>query len=548
MKKNIKTFFLAAGLLFAFNACQDMLNTNSSLIAMEDEYKITNETEALYALNGIIYELVPVADRYVLMGELRGDLMTASEFASVELQDVNRFSVSSVNEYADKRAYYNVINNCNFLLQKLDTSLVMQNEKVLLRYHVLTKTLRAWTYFQLGQMYGKVTYFTQPILDLEASLAQYPVVELEELADILINELKPYASIFINWPSSDIVPIRIFLGDLYLYKNDYRTAAALYYDEIFDKRYVIYDNYNRWTNTNMEGVTVGHSFTYSGERIASIPGYTTTQDFHNRLVGLSINSKPSIVPSANYVRFMSEALYLFAVINGVVAAPSGDLRGTVRGSNNIQAGDAYIYLTVKGNQKCLIYKYLNASFGYDGVDPENDILTDALYIQTRIPVYRHPHLYLRFAEALNRLGKPTLAFAVLKYGLTYANVSDPLTGKVNPDELGEAFTRFPQATFFDNNRSMAARGRGNGIPIDKEFFIIPDLPAKQDSILWVEDRILEEMAAETPFEGNRFFDLLRISRRRDNHPAYMAEKVAVKYSDKDAMKAKLMDLNSWFLP
>ena len=141
-----------------------------------------------------------------------------------------------------------------------------------------------------------------------------------------------------------------------------------------------------------------------------------------------------------------------------------------------------------------------------------------------------------------------MAFAVLKYGLTYANVSDPLTGKVNPNELGEAFTRFPQATFFDNNRSMAARGRGNGIPVDTAFFIIPDLPTKQDSILWVEDRILEEMAAETPFEGNRFFDLLRVSRRRINHPAYMAEKIAVKYPDQVGMKAKLMNPDSWFLP
>jgi hypothetical protein len=165
-----------------------------------------------------------------------------------------------------------------------------------------------------------------------------------------------------------------------------------------------------------------------------------------------------------------------------------------------------------------------------------------------IPVYRTPHLYLRFAEALNRSGKPTLAFAVLKYGLTYANVSDSITGKVNPNELGETFTRFPRATFFDSNRSMAARGRGSGIPIDTTFFIIPDLATKQDSILWVEDRILEELAAETPFEGNRFFDLLRVSSRRANHPEYMAEKVSAKYPDKDAMKAKLMNPEIWFLP
>ena len=547
MNKNIKIYFLAAGLLLAFHACRDMLDTNSSLIAMEDEYTINNEIEAANALSGIIGEFVNIADRYVLMGELRGDLMTTSEFASGDLQAINRFQASRENTFADKRDYYNIINNCNFLLQKIDTSLVIQNEKLLLRYYVWTKTLRAWTYFQLGQIYGKAVYYTQPILDLEASLAQYPEIELDGLVDTLIEDLKPHSSIV--WNTWGVIPLRVFLGDLYLYKNDYRTAASLYYDEIYENSITVYNYANRWTNTNMENVSsIDHLMTYSAESIVTIPGYISTQQIHSRLVNLSYNDKPSILPSANYIRFMSEALYVHSLTNGVAAAPSGDLRGAIRGSN-LTYGDAYDYINIKGNQECLIYKYYFGAMSIaGGIDPENGLLTNALYILQTIPIYRIPHLYLRFAEALNRLGKPTLAFAVLKYGLTDANVRDPLTGKVNPDELGETFTRFPQASFFDNNVSMTARGRGNGIPVDDTFFIIPDLPAKQDSILWVEDRILEEMAAETPFEGNRFFDLLRVSRRRTNHPAYMAEKVAAKYPNPEEMKTKLSNPNSWFLP
>jgi hypothetical protein len=482
------------------------------------------------------------------MGELRGDLMTASEFASAELQDLARFRVSKENEYADKRAYYNIINNCNFLLQKMDTSLTLKNEQVLLPYHVWTKTLRAWTYFQLGLTYGRVTYFTQPILDLAASLAQYPEIELDNLVNTLIDELNPYASLFTNISYENIIPVRIFLGDLYLYKNDYRTAASLYYEQIFDREYLIRDNANRWTNTNMDGVSsYTHPGAYSTEVITAIPGYFSTRAIHSRLVNLSYNDKPSVLPSSNYIRFMSEALYLHQTSAGVAAAPSGDLRGMIRGGN-IQVGDAYNYVSIKGNQEYLVYKYYNASSTFTGTDPDNGLLLNGLHIQEQIPICRIPHLYLRFAEALNRLEKPTLAFAVLKYGLSYANVGDPLTGKVNPNELGEAFTRFPLATFFDYNVSMTARGRGNGVSADTTFFVIPDLPAKQDSILWVEDRLLEEMAAETPFEGNRFFDLLRVSRRRAHHPEYMAEKVSAKYPDQEAMKAKLMNFDTWFLP
>ena len=92
-----------------------------------------------------------------------------------------------------------------------------------------------------------------------------------------------------------------------------------------------------------------------------------------------------------------------------------------------------------------------------------------------------------------------------------------------------------------------------GISKDMSDFVIPDFSqnppavALQDSIDWVEQKIFEEMAAETAYEGNRFFDLLRISHHRADHPAFMAEKVAAKYGNPEAMKSKLMDINAWFL-
>ena len=40
---------------------------------------------------------------------------------------------------------------------------------------------------------------------------------------------------------------------------------------------------------------------------------------------------------------------------------------------------------------------------------------------------------------------------------------------------------------------------------------------------------------------------IRKLKRRADHPAFMAEKVAVKYGNPEAMKSKLMDINAWFL-
>jgi hypothetical protein len=61
---------------------------------------------------------------------------------------------------------------------------------------------------------------------------------------------------------------------------------------------------------------------------------------------------------------------------------------------------------------------------------------------------------------------------------------------------------------------------------------------------------MDERAMELAFEGHRWFDLVRIARHR-NDPAYLAEKVAAKFSDEEkriAVQNHLMDMNNWYLP
>ena len=85
------------------------------------------------------------------------------------------------------------------------------------------------------------------------------------------------------------------------------------------------------------------------------------------------------------------------------------------------------------------------------------------------------------------------------------------------------------------------------MPFDKDNYVIGQQASLEDSILVVEDMILEEMAAETAFEGNRFFDLLRISRHRDQWPAFAAERVCRRFEDSESMRTRLNDTNAWWL-
>ncbi len=563
MKLNIKTiipFFLGI-ILLTLGSCEDMLETDSNRVAFENDNRIKNPDDAFYIISGILQELRKVGDRYIIMGELRGDLMTISpENASVSLKEIYEFQTTSNNDYSDQRDYYNVINNCNYALQKMDTSLVSRGQKVMVPAYAEIKAMRAWTYWQMAQIFGKVKYLEEPVLSLESSLKEYPDMGMDDLVAKLVADLLPYSGVKINNSQnlnlspdySYSIQIPMLLGDLYLYQNNYNHAATMYFIAMStgnnnDSPYLLNGYVSSWTDKTFMNVTANHPNSYSNEVISAMSFTQEAKDLYSRMINLTYNDKASLLPAENYIKTMRNVTYVDIDKSSKLTYTTGDLRGYVPASTDrAQIGDAYYYVDLLNGavSQPMIYKFYNAKSTSTGYDPSNNLIKDGLSYLSSISLYRQPHLYLRYAQAVNRAGKPTLAYAVLKYGLTHATVIDSL--KVNQSEIaGEAYTNIPNS--FDGNIASMSRGLGTGVARDSIYYIIPEYTSTQDSIEWVEDRILEELAAETPFEGNRFFDLLCVSRRRPNHPEYMADKVSAKYADPAAMKARLMNMDNWFI-
>jgi len=554
MKKINHILFGLIILTLITTGCDSMLKVDSERNMFPENHQIDSPNDSIYSMIGIFTKLQKLADRYVLLGELRGDLMDITENAGLDLREINDLNITADNSYNVIEDYYSVINHCNYLINNIDTALTTKGEKSLLKEYAAAKAIRAWTYMQIALNYGTAKYYKEPILTVQASQASFPEYSINDLVPVLIQDLEPVKnvekpggiSLGVDMTSDKLFfPIPLLLGELYLWNGQYENAAREYYSLIKDNYYVINDRYSSiWTVDN--GVFVARNMQEqnwpdifiltNNELITLISGTTQTgdEDVLNRLSSNTYEIAPSSVAINNW----DEQTYYY---NENATIP-GDLRGDI-GSYLKPDNDYYLSLSSNATGK-FISKY--------PIIYQNSLDANSNFTTKAVMIYRVATLYLRYAEAVNRVGKPNLAFAVLKYGM---NPEDLALDTIVPRH--EKYSEYNESTgifidyvnfnylAFEQNIGVHARGCGN---VNRGTdFIIPSLNSLEDSINFVEDKIIEELALETAFEGNRFHDLMRVAMRRSD-PSYLADKVAAKHSgNEQAIHSKLMNESNWYL-
>ncbi|MBR3066192.1 MAG: RagB/SusD family nutrient uptake outer membrane protein, partial [Prevotella sp.] len=556
-----------------------------------------------------------VADQYVLQGEMRGDLTATNEYTETDLRRLADFSADATCKYDSAYLYYRVINNCNYYIAHRDTSLRTGSRQVAIPEYAEALAVRAWAYMQLAKNYGSVPFYTDPLVSIGDANRQIETKDLQGICDALAPEMQlfsgtpvpTYGNIsagVLNSSDSDnpqekiinsrraMLPIDLVLADLYLETHQYELAARYYFNFLRQNEWSIRQAYinlmdSYFINIFEDRMPAAFSMTVNdGYLWSSIFSVTNDNDIityiplaANTLRG-AVTELPGIFGYDFYSTTSGAAgsneRYLLE--RQIDASPSyvalSDAQdyyytpGTATGGSTIvrtaQLGDLRRLVTMRQVAK-------------------NDSAFAVMikFTSANVPIYRTATVYLRLAEALNRMGHPDAAFAILKDGIneelhTYVQHGDstdleahryirPATEQLLQTTI--PFLSAENVQMFEENWGIHSRGcyytQGSFSPYQYETEVskklnqlqsqygIQPTGTMQDTINAMEDILCDEMALELAFEGNRFGDLTRMARHKNHAGLYgssfgsqwLASKLAYKHP-----VVNLLDEKNWYLP
>ena len=601
MKKVI--YFIAAALMVvSFVSCSDMLDSKSDRYVYDPA--LDQKVDSMFYINGILKGVQQAIDQTVLTNELRGDLLSTSANASTDLRRLAAFDYADGNQYDSAYVYYRIINNCNYYVAHRDTTLATGSTQVAMKEYAEAKAIRAWAYMQLARTYGSVPFYTTPLTNIASveEAAKLERKDMKGICDALAPDLEQYVNLPVpNWgnfyagtsktvaTSKMMFPVRLVLGDLYLETGQYAKAAEHYFQYLKKAKavcgnYVAHlnnypdylnlssdvinadtyanPNYNSWSSIfsfdNETQTYVAMATNKLRGQITQLPGLFG-YNYYSASDGYTYNEKMSLQPSSAFLDLSNNQTYYYQTTNGQTTTVGSQVIGDMRYhaiKNQIPSAE-----TTAAEPVYVIMKYQNAN----------------------IQIYRTAGIYLKLAEAVNRMGHPDVAFAVLKDGWNSTLEKD--TTYMTAEGIQFLKTTVPFLTdeneviFNDEdhglkyslgNQGIHMRGCGYtagnlseyrlSTELEKRWsalrqkgYEIPTtaadtLKAKIDA---VEDMLCDEMALELAFEGSRFGDLCRIARHKNNENPYTANFGSLWLRDKLAFKKPALDLsdpNNWLMP
>ena len=611
-----------------------MLETESTRWNIDPE--IGEKTDSVFYAFGILQAMQQLADQYVFQGEMRGDLVKTTPYTDNNLRQLADFSATTANKYDSAYVYYRVINNCNYYIAHCDTALYRGSTNVVIDKYVAAKAIRAWAYLQLGRNYKQVPFFTEPLTKIsQIDDNTFPELTLDGIVAQLASDLEQYSGYLTpslgyvgtnafsvgspTWESTAklvaprycFIPVDVVLGDMYLETEQFDAAARHYINYLVTTPY---DNKSMFVapmaSKSLSTGRFGAADDDLPSRMLISAEINTSPAWSGIFARNQVNDLVTFIPMAvsrengpttqvpltfgfNYYATSEENARIGSLrepyVEEIQLLPSDAL-------NQLSDSTEYYFYTAHSGQtnnfdsisiaKCGDMR-LRSVIQQTMVDDSTKQWIDK-YKYANIVLYRTSTVWLRLAEAFNRLGMPDAAFAILKDG-----ISDALVSKNNQDVYYAAYmtpetrsklqttypllseaniSKFPAAsacgihchgagkaasdyatTSYLTGTSPYQLHRMAGLKMQElaAQFPITIGTTKQDTINAVEDLICDEMALELAFEGSRWYDLKRLARHKNSAGLYGSNFGGQWLARKLAFKnpvVSLEDENNWYLP
>ena len=597
---NYKSCIAALFALFMLGvvtSCEDMFNIESNRVVLNHEINTTSDS--VYSTLGVLQCMRKVADRYVILGEVRGDMAQIDdEAAKTSLRNLANFNFSDSdqpNEYLNVRDYYTIINNCNYALAKMDTMLTLSGQRVMVDEYAALQGIRAWTYLQLAINYGEVFYYTDPVVSEQDTVSIVGAGKkdirfiAEDLAGKLIPCLDYELPVFASTTGSYPI-LRLVLAELYLWSGDYANAKK-YYEEYFlkNKKATLtmsdadgsvmqsgfVDLGGMFTSWNGEDLKDGASSNNQKYTVGGAVKYSDAGDENLSHIPMETSSDKGLV---------SEVSRLFTTAQLRPSAYWKTLSGK-QAIFHVESDDKGNKTGIKTSVKIgdmRKYEYLSTSFVQSETEVGEMEAIDlySKHVNNKIVTQRRSIACLRWAEAMNALAKEQ--FVV---GADSATNAEARQNAVNAFYLlKDAFkVFFPEGSkvwtdferFHDQLQTkyvgIHARGTGDVYYDTLHYVLTPNaiisrlgltdsIVTFNDTIQYIDELIIDELALESTLEGNRFGDLVRFAKRREawgdsEYRHFLAGRVANRGGEeaeievRDSLYNKLNNSEEyWYLP
>ena len=514
---------LLSGLMLG--ACSDFLSISPlDKISMEDFWNEKADVDNVVAGCYSNMQSQAVVERMMAWGEFRSDNLVGGTNVegNVNLMNIFKENINGSNTYVKWGDFYNVINRCNLVLYYAPR--VAENDPNythgdLLATQAEVTAIRALMYFYLIRTFRDVPYITQPFLDDNQKM-DIPASAFDEVLDCLIQDLENVQTFAVKkYPVTKTYyqrgritqdAIHAMLADMYLWKQDYANAVR-YADIVIEAKKAEYqEDMSKKVGTLSENEQLIDGYPLIGDKMTTGNYYGNAYQY---IFGDG-NSRESIFE----LIFMDDEQML---ANGAVGSyyGNGDTEvGVVRPADFISTDvtdevfevflnkyDARYYENHhfgESNKPNGVRKYASPTASVDLTKAEimsyNSVYYPNGLCHANWIIYRLTDVMLMKAEAMVEM----------------ANESDTTEyGKLHTDSLLQAAFAIVNTV---NKRSNCSSEK----ELDKSQYATQSL---------IRNLVMDERQRELMYEGKRWFDLVRRSRREGNS-SYLVGRVTRKGS------------------